>query len=477
MTTAIQPGLTTWNMAEDDEGHREYHIEFKVRADDTDGPYNVRNTAGLPLPGSFWQFRGDIDPVAFCKRRSLINPIQKDSEATTLWKAGFTFSTRPDKRCQDNRFEDPLTEPMRVSGSWTRYKEEATKNRFGNPLKFSSHERMKGPQIEFETGLPTVRVEQNVLNLELDLLAALIHTVNDAPLWGLPIRCVRLASVSWSKEFYGSCYPYYKRSLEFEVNPDTFDRDIADEGRKVLYGRWERPGVWRILCIDGDWPDHKNPAHFVDFKSYEGNPSVALLNGKGLPAGVCIVWDECAGQGLHGKRLGCPDETGTGAININTLTTTGNLTDYYVSIWDGNRGNSVLDEDTWVNIRSSVVPRPWVPLLTYDRGSLVTSGGYVWVALRGSRGEQPRSNRYAWQFLGNASGTGASTVPNDRGVFDWCTTYNLGDYIRESSTTGLLTGTGPDENWAGCDRTKPAFIRVEHYHEGAFALLGIPATL
>lgn len=483
MSTQLLPGRTKWEMTEDDEGHREYNVEYKILADVTDGPFNVRNTPGMPLPGSFWQQGADVDPFAFCKRRSKTAPMQKEDEATWLWKCGLVFSTKPDKRCQDFRFEDPLTEPPKITVSWTKYKEEATEDRFNIPLRNSAHERLKGPQIEFDNGLASVRITQNVLLPNLDLISTMVHTLNSVPVWGLPIRCVKLSGVSLTKQYYGNCFPYWSRELEFDINPDTFDRDIADEGHKVLYGRWERPGVYRILCINGDIPDHKNPAHFKEYVDTAGNRGNVVLNGKGLPAGVCVVWDECAGSGqiggLSGKLLGCPDNTGTGQSNANellsTLTTGGNSTNYYISLWDNNRGASLQDERAWVNVVRSITPSPWISLLIYPRGSLVTNRGKTWIAARGSRGTEPGGPT-------NSDMAGSYWVQydsiRDRGVYDWCTNYMHGDYVLEASNTGLSTGTGTNNNqYANCDKTKPGMIHIEKYAETNFFLLGIPALL
>lgn len=480
MATEVLTGLTTWNMEEDSEGHRDYNIEFKVRGDPTDGPFNVRNTAGLPLPGSPWQFYGDTDLAATCKRRCRINPIQQQDEATVLWRTAFVFSTRPDKRCQDENFDNPLTEPQRISGSWTRAVKEITETRFGIPLLYSSHERIRGPLAEFDTGYPIVRVEQNVLNLELNILSIFHQTVNSVPMWGLPIRCVKLAGVSWSQEFYGQCFPFYRRVLEFEINPDGFDRDIADIGRKVLYGRWERPGVWRLLCINGDIPDPNNPAHFIDYKAPDGTPGEVVLNGKGLPAGVCVVWDECAGGGgLSGKMLGCPDGTGTGAANtdnlLSTLTTSqGDYTNYFVSVFNNNRGNSLQDATVWVNVVRSITPDAWSSLFIYVRGRLVTHSGKTWVAIADSRGTEPGSSS---DDPDQARWLEVPALTN-KGTFDWCATYSLGDYVIEAATPGLLTGTGGGvDEFANCDKTRPGKIHVEYYPEMNFFFLGVPATL
>lgn len=479
MATEIVGEFTTWSSQGDDKGHRDYQIQFKIKADGQDGPYNVRNTEGLPLPGAPWDFREDYDPAAKCKQRYSLTPVQRLHEETDLWLIDFFFSTRPDDRCQDEPFQDPLTEPQKLSGSWTKYKEEAVVDRFGESLRYSSHERIKGPQIEFDSGLPTVRIEQNVKDLELDLVSQLMHTVNVDVMWDLPPRCVKLSGFSWSQHFQGDCDPYFTRVFEFEINPNTFDRDLTDEGTKVLYGRWERPGVYRILCVNGDVPDHKNPSHFIPFKSPDGTPGRVILNGKGLPAGACIVWDECHNNPT-GKSAGCPDDALT---EVRTLTTSGSYTQYYISPWENNQGNRLSDSEMWVNI-VGIMRTEWQPFLIYVRGNVVRHNNITYLAMAPSRGIEPGSgidssaSESYWLALGPTSLTGTGDIDiNDRGVFDICTNYNMGDYVTETSGQSVITGSGTDVDYSGCDRTRPGAIRVEKYAEADLLLLGIPAEL
>jgi hypothetical protein len=503
MTTTIYQGRTKWAGKEDKDGHRDYAIEFLVRSDSKDdGPFTVRNTAGLPLPGAAWVFGNDNDPFAYCTRESEIEPVQQRQEATDLWRARFTFTTKPYKRCQDEKFENPLLEPPRKSGTFTKFKEEMANDRFNIPLRYSSHERMKGPQTEFDKGLPTVNIEMNVLTLDLALMGVLLHTVNGEAMWGLPPRCVKLSGITWSEEFYGLCFPYYKIRYEFEINADTFDREVADEGHKVLMGRWEKPGVWRIVCVDGDVPDRHNPAHFMPFKFPDGTTGPVQLNGKGLPAGVVVVWDECAGQTIRGKMLGCPGEADS---DMESLLTTGGaipFTNYYVSIYNNVPGTlaGLQDDEVWLNVPLTTTPLTWSAYTVYRRGQMVRHnagafGDTVWICLRDSRGAEPGDFHFPaqgtgtsagiyvdnydqfWLLLGNPDITGtAAYVPNPRGVFDPCVTYNLGDMVQEAPD-GVATGTGTAATVAGGDKTRQGKIHVEYYPEGNHFLLGIPATL
>jgi hypothetical protein len=297
-------GLQKWSMTRDAEGNREYKAAWLIECDTTDGPANALRAPGLPLPGSAWNFFGDSDLWAYCRQDATVTPLlEKDKNKQFVVEQ--TFSTKPTKKCGDNQVEDPLLEPQKVSGTYKTYQVEATFDRRGERVVNSAWEQFRGPQVEFDEARATVKIDQNVANLQLDLLAELKNTVNALPLWGLPARCIKFLPASWEKKYHGQCQVYYTRSLEFDVlvnrDPETgelvsgFDRDILDEGTKVLHGKWANSvgtatgaTAWVLLNIDGAPPDEDNPQHFDRFTDRQGNTCRVILNGFGLPAGVTV---------------------------------------------------------------------------------------------------------------------------------------------------------------------------------------------
>ena len=293
MATAIHgAGPTDWSMTRTDDGQREYKVTIQVRSGILDGPFNVLNTSGLPLPGSTWDYGDDEDPWAYCKAGVQITPRLK-GESNKLWDLTFSYSTRPDKRCQETAIEDPLMEPQKVSGAFTKTKEEAARDKDNNPIVTSSHEMIRGPQVEFDKGRPTVKIEQNVADLELDVICSLMDKLNDAPLWGLSARCVKFSNCTWERKYYGSCSVYYTRTLEFETNDQTFDRQVLDEGNKVLKGHWHPTNgkyIIDIASFDEDdiaiYADKDLPQDFIRFTDRQNNPARVILDGNGRPADV-----------------------------------------------------------------------------------------------------------------------------------------------------------------------------------------------
>jgi hypothetical protein len=265
-----------WTLSRDKEGHREYKIKWLVRSTSTaDGPLTIANTAGLPAVGSTWSFGNDLDSWAFCWPQWRIAPVL-DAEVSEYWTVEQMFTTRPLQRCQDTDIENPLNEPDKISGGFTKYTVEATHDQSGDAILTSSLEQIRGSVVERDANRPTVTIGKNLLTLPLSTFAPMIDTVNDAGLWGLPARCVKLSNVSWQRNLYGTCTFYYTVNYEFDVRYDTFDRTLLDEGTRVL-----APG--------GDATD---PDDFIVYKDKNGENTRVILDGSGE------AWD---GTGTPGE--------------------------------------------------------------------------------------------------------------------------------------------------------------------------------
>ena len=290
MTAVIKDGHRNWHLQQTKEGERIYTITHVVTADVTDGPRTIMNTPGLPAIGSIWNFDSDIDVWAFCSPVMTVIPMVKN-EKNTGWTVEQKFMTPRllSERCQDDSIEDPLLEPMRISGSFTKYTQEENKDKDGNLILSSSHELFRGPLVEFDKNRPTVQIGQNKSALGLETFSEMIDTVNDSTLWGLGPRKVKLSNVSWERKLYGTCNFYYTRNFEFDINFDTFDRNIVDEGTKVLRGRYlscetgtgTAATIWEVSAAASGDPD--NPLSFQRFKDCHGENTRTLLDGAGAP--------------------------------------------------------------------------------------------------------------------------------------------------------------------------------------------------
>lgn len=296
MTASVHGGPLTWELTQDDEGHREYHISHLVVTNYGDGPLTVLTASGLPAVGSYWAFGNEIDTWAYCLPKCNVRFYKRqDEDGKHQWyRVDQTFSTKPrNDRCQDQSIEDPLMEPPRLSGSFQHYQKEAMKDRFDNLLINSSHELIRGAAIEFDESRPEIHIEINYLTLDLALLCSYMETVNASPLWGLPARCIKLSDAPWERKVYGKCCYYYTVSYNFQINAvldenDTlvsgFDRKIVDSGLKALSGHLDpTSGSWTLDNIGGVAPDPDNPNHFVQYKDLNGENTRVLLDGTGKP--------------------------------------------------------------------------------------------------------------------------------------------------------------------------------------------------
>lgn len=285
--TVIDGTICEWDGERDDEGHRTWNVSHFVETTSSgDGPATVMQCSGLPQVGDTWAFGSDADVWAFCTPYMKVSaaPGVKKPGPFFYWKVDQRFTTKPLWRCATTQIEDPLSEPQKISGSFTKYTKEAVRDRFGIAIRSSSHEPFHGQQVEFDFNRPTVKIEQNVISLDLPTIASMVDSVNDSTLWGCSARCVKLANVSWERKLYGTCTYYYTRSFEFDISFTGYDRYIVDEGNKCLNGKWNKTtGQYEVENIGGSAPDPANPLHFIRAVDRAGNPIRMPLNGAGMP--------------------------------------------------------------------------------------------------------------------------------------------------------------------------------------------------
>lgn len=263
---ASEWGRIAWSLKRDSEGHREYDLQMLVKAGRDDGPLTVMFASGLPADGTTWGYGGDNDVYAYLWPDRDVSQFVSDQGPMEWWKVGFKFSTRPHRRCQTTQIENPINEPPDLSGSFLRYVKNATQDRFGTPLRTSSHELITGEAAQFDGNRATVRVGLNTATLPLTTFTSMMNTVNDATLWGLGSRKIKLSNTSWQRKVYGTCNFYYTSVHEFDIDFEGHDKVAFDQGTRIL--------------IDGG--DADNPADFILAKDKLGeNYGTVLLDGAG----------------------------------------------------------------------------------------------------------------------------------------------------------------------------------------------------
>lgn len=261
----ISGSVRKWSMVRDGEGHRTFKVTHQVRTDLNDGPFTAFNTPGLPQTGDAWTFDTDTDTWAICTPEVVvkIHTNQPKEQSGRYWEVTNTFTTKPRSRCQDETIEDPLLEPQKVSGNFSKQTKEAFFDKDDAAILSSSHERLF---LEVSDSRPTVQIIQNVPLLELEVFTPMVDTVNQNALWDLDPRKIKLTNASWVVRYYGICNVFYTRTFEFEINFRTFDEDLVDMGTTHLK----------------EGGDKDNPDHFEANKdNKDDNIGLRPLDGDG----------------------------------------------------------------------------------------------------------------------------------------------------------------------------------------------------
>jgi hypothetical protein len=451
---------------EKDFGHREYKIEWTIQVTDpaNDGPEVVLTTPGLPTPGSVWNFGNDSDSWAFCQlgpTEVKPEPQYGNRDAPSFWIVTQTFSTRAPKRCNAVQFQDPLLEPIRVSGTFVKYQEEAFQDRFGQPIQNSAFQQFRGQQVEFDRNRPQVKIIQNVPTFlqAAALPGSMMDTLNAYPLWGLLPRTIKLSQASWDRKYWGFCLVYYERTLTFDINYETFDRLLPDFSKKVLRGKWlPSTGHWVDIYVGGYPPNPLDPTHYVQYTDRDNKPGEVLLDGAGRPSGVIIGTAAGTGTGgTAGIRIPCYDGVTYGYVSVaQTMTVvlsgSGTAADgTYMAVWDGTN---------WV---------VWQPIGAYTP----TFGPSM--TINTVQGDPKDPSSYGtWQLYTPSkyrqlAGSQSCITPisaNWAGVkFD--------DYVVGTATGNVAISAG--SGGSGVIH-QPGLINVQKYGESDFTLMGIPTV-
>lgn len=252
---AVRLGPTETTLTVSDKGYRTYSVTWLVASAFTEGPLNALLATGMPLPGTYWNQwgmtrLGSPDIYCWCRYPHSIRPYRtNEKEKVKFWLVGQTFSNEPlslDNAQQDQTDfpnDNPVLDPPKVSGSFVKMMEEAQYDRLGKEITTSAKERFVGPQVEYDLHNPTVHIEFNVATFDLAYFTNVLNLapLNDATLWGCPVRTVKFSNFTWTKNYYQGTFPYYTLALDFEIAIRGWDRTLQDEGTLVLQGAWKFP--------------------------------------------------------------------------------------------------------------------------------------------------------------------------------------------------------------------------------------------
>lgn len=297
-TPFVLNGHVNWSMTRDSEGNRTYKISHRVKVDASlplvKGPATALSTSGLPVPGAVWSIDGDTDVDAICQYDATVTP-DVQGQRSEFWTVEQIFTTKANPFCITDieDIDDPLAQPPIIRGGFSKFTQEQEFDINGNPIVNSAFEKIRGPQVEFDRSKANISITTNYTELDLPAIALFMDNVNSVSLWGFDERCVKLSNVSWERKYTGNCDCYFAVTYEFDIDINTFDRQILDEGTKALHGKWNKTtGLWEITNIGafgvGITPNPANPNHFIRLTDINGNPMRGILNGAGIPASVQV---------------------------------------------------------------------------------------------------------------------------------------------------------------------------------------------
>jgi len=283
--TLVNRGLLEWSGGRDMNLHRTYRAKFLIESDDPDdGPQAVTYAADLPNVGASWTYGNDNDAYALCTPIVECEAIVK-GEANYHWILSYEFTTKPWLACLTTQLTHPASQPDIISGSFVTYSERTNKRRRGDTGTGASGKIIHSSSLEpiwvdRDKNRATVSIQQTRINLELPMLTQMINTLNDAPLWGLPARCVKLRNTPWRRLVWGMCSYYFQRTLEFDIKYDTHDlTEVVDMGHRWLKipqgGDHTYTGTAAAL-------DNTNPENFTRAIDVRGNIQKPVpLDGQG----------------------------------------------------------------------------------------------------------------------------------------------------------------------------------------------------
>ncbi len=219
----------------EDEGYQNYAVEYEIITTDVND--NARTVmlalvAAYP-PGTPYQLGNDSFPWCWARRPKSIKrrDIRKNRK---VWRGTIDYSNKPLKSCQDQEWEHPLDKPPVIGGSFVRAMRAATKDRHGNQLANSVAEPWI-PSPEVDDSRDTITIQVNTATINLLLRSQARDKVNDADIWGLPARSLKLSQWKYTVQAYGLCEQYVANDFEFEVNVDRWNEIRLDQGfRKKL---------------------------------------------------------------------------------------------------------------------------------------------------------------------------------------------------------------------------------------------------
>ena len=215
----------------DAEFHRKYTSEYQIYTDRTTDPLAVRAMEQLPQYGDVYSWYGFVDEWAFCRDIQVTRKAEiKDpntADIRTLWTIKVVHDSKPTGGSNDFQGRNnPLDDPIVISGGFGVFKQEVSTDRFEEPIVNAAGDPYN-PSPEVDEAVDTLSMSYNTATLNLQLRAEMIGKVNANVMWGLEPRRVKLTQWNYQVLRAGPNFEYIKHDFEFQVSFKLHPTDAA----------------------------------------------------------------------------------------------------------------------------------------------------------------------------------------------------------------------------------------------------------
>jgi len=278
----------------DAEFHRKYTSEYQIYTERTADPLTVRAMEQLPQYGDVYNWYGFVDSWAFCRdiqvsRKAEISDTNT-GDIRTLWTVKVVHDSKPTGGSNDFQGrENPLDDPIVISGGFGVFKQEVSTDRFENPIVNAAGDPYN-PSPEIDEAVDTLSMSYNTATLNLQLRAEMIGKVNANIMWGLEPRRVKLTQWNYQVLRAGPGFEYIKHDFEFQVSFKLHptDAELVAKGPVGVRGYYHTlPNAGELFFKEDnpqDIPDSDPPSTTNRYEENLGKWEVddEVLNTRGM---------------------------------------------------------------------------------------------------------------------------------------------------------------------------------------------------
>lgn len=220
---------------------RTYKSIYQVIADYDTAPETIVTDSRIPQYGESYSYFTESDEWAF------VSAVDHDYDPTLIKVPGLasgnmfkhvvtvTHSTSSGEEYPDRR-ESPLDDPPVISGSFAPYRIEKRFDKDNNPLQNTAKTPII-PGVEIDEAHLSLNISYNTPTIDLQFYAQSAGAVNEAAIWGLSARQVKLLGWDWRIERQGELV-YVANDWQFLISLEQFPSTNVHSGPSTGVQGW-----------------------------------------------------------------------------------------------------------------------------------------------------------------------------------------------------------------------------------------------